>query len=112
MSSLSRTLEEIRHHRRLTNVGLSQVLCLDPALTSRISNDRKGLSHRLMGRMLVNLTDDEAKRMIQAYFSDELRRVQECRSEKAAELGIELKNPEFSYSVRVVHSLAETYPAL
>lgn len=105
MSSLSTALEKICQQRGLTNLGLAQVLCLDPALASRISNDRKGLSHRLMGRMLVNLNDDEARSMIQAYFSDELQRIQEGRIENAEKLGVKLKTPEFPYAVRVVPTL-------
>jgi len=60
-----------------------------------------------MGQIVVNLTDDEAREVLQAYFSDELQRIRDGRLEKAGELGVKLKNPEFSYAVRVVPTLAK-----
>jgi len=100
MSSLPYVFDKIRRQRGLTNAEIAQELCLDPALTSRIANDRMVVSHGLIGRLLIKLTADETQEVLQAYFDDELERIRTGRAEKAEELKIRPKS-DISFVVQV-----------
>lgn len=100
MSSLPKVFDKIRTKRGLTNAEIAHELCLDPAITSRITNDRIVASHGLIGRMLIKLTADEAREVLQAYFDDELERIRAGRIEKAEELKIRIKS-DINFVVRV-----------
>lgn len=100
--SLHAALEKYRERNNFTKAQMWAVLGVHPGLGSRIASGLKGVSYGLMSRFLVRLSADDARTLLQAYFEDELERIRVGRAEKAAELGVKLHEPDWSYGVKVV----------
>lgn len=102
MESLPNALLKLKEARGLDNRGLASLLSVDPPLSSRLVNGQRAISYGVMSRLLVKLTADETRVLLQAYFDDELERIREERAEKAAELGVKLQEPDWPHAVKVV----------
>jgi transcriptional regulator with XRE-family HTH domain len=101
MDSLHLELEKIRLDRGMTNLQFAKELGVDHTVASRLCSGKKGVSHGLMSRLLVNLDAEDARRLLQAYFDDELARITEGRIEKARELGIRVPKKPWSFKVSI-----------
>jgi hypothetical protein len=102
MSSLNSALEKFREKNDYTNAQMWETLGLDPGLGSRVKNGVIGVSHGLISRMLVKLTADDARAVLQGYFTDELERIRIGREAKAVEVGVTLSDADWPHRVKVV----------
>jgi len=104
MDALPLELEKLRREEGLTNLQFAEKLGLDHTVTSRLCTGKKGVSHGMMARLLVQLDGEEAQRLLQAYFEDELGRILDGRVEKAEELGVRLPRKPLAFTVTVTPS--------
>ena len=88
----------------MNGLALAEALGINPVITSRLLNDRQPVGHGTVARLLVHLNADDARRLLQAYFDDELARITEGRIEKARELGIRVPKKPWSFKVKIEES--------
>jgi transcriptional regulator with XRE-family HTH domain len=101
VSNLSETLIAMQQAKGMNGLALADTLGMDPAIISRLLNDRQPVGHVTVARLIVHLDGDEARRLLQAYFDDELARITAGRIEKARELGIRVPKRPWSFKVRI-----------
>jgi hypothetical protein len=110
METLPQALLKLKETRGLDNRGFATLLAVDPPMSSRLLSGQRALSYGVMTRLLVGLRAEEARAILQSYFTDELERIRVGREEKAAELGVKTDDADWPHRVKVVTASSPRAP--